>query len=67
MDSANPHPSFVELDRLGTKFYFDGKGKARRVEQLPSARIDVLASCGNEFIVPFSTGGSQSFLILPRS
>ena len=54
---ADPPSSFLELDKPGTRLYFDRTGKARRVEQLPNARVDVLASCGNEFKVPFTAGG----------
>ena len=63
---TNPPPSFLELDKPETKLYFDRKGKARRVEQLPNARIDVLASRSNELKVPFPAGGSGSLFILRR-
>ena len=63
---TDPPPSFLELDKPETKLYFDHKGKARRVEQLPNAHVDVLASYNNELKVPFPAGGSGSFSILRR-
>ena len=63
---TDPPSSFLELDKPETKLYFDRKGKARRVEQLPNARVDVQATCNNELKVPFPAGGSGSFFISGR-
>ena len=55
---TDPPPSFLELDKPGTRLYFDRTGKARRIGQLPNVPVDMLASCSNEFKVPFTAGAS---------